>query len=58
MKFTMEIDMDNDAFKNIPEMVLSDMLEKVGQRIERGAVVGKIQDFNGNTVGKFDIDCD
>ena len=56
MKFKLEINMDNAAFNNIPEMVLTDMLEKVGQRIERGAVIGAIRDFNGNPVGWFEID--
>lgn len=56
MEFTLSINMDNAAFKNIPEMVLADMLEKVGQRIERGATFGSIKDFNGNKVGTFDID--
>ena len=56
MKLKLEINMDNAAFDNIPEIVLADMLEKVGQRIERGGTFGAIIDANGNKVGTFDIE--
>ena len=59
MKFKCEINMDNAAFENIPEVVLSDMLKELAERIERGgsgSLEGKIRDINGNTVGSFDIE--
>jgi len=56
MKFKCEINMDSAAFDNCPEMVLADMLEKLGQRVERGAPFGDIFDFNSNKIGTFDIE--
>ena len=61
MKFTMTIDMDNDAFGQYPESELGEILEKTARKIIRqGAHVGDwdLFDTNGNRVGCFEIECD
>ena len=55
MDFTLNINMDNADFENMPHMILAEILEKIANKIERGANIGKIMDVNGNTVGKFEI---
>ena len=55
MKFTLEINMDNDIFQGGPERELKRLLEKAGQQIEEGQIFGKLLDINGNSVGSFGI---
>jgi hypothetical protein len=54
MKFKMEIDCDNSAFDD-PEEV-SRILRKLADRIcGKREDAGRVLDFNGNSVGTFEL---
>ena len=55
MKFTCEINMDNDTYQDAPEWTLQDDLTDIGQKVCNGATEGIIYDVNGNTVGSWEI---
>jgi hypothetical protein len=54
MKILIEVNLDNDAFKENP----SELSEVLNRRDWTGLVLGstgKLRDSNGNTVGQFDV---
>lgn len=57
MRFKLEIECDNGAFRYRPASEIARLLRDVATRVSRdgeGALdVGKVRDTNGNTVGKF-----
>ena len=56
MDFTLNINMDNAAFDECPEIELARILQKITQEIITGLTYNnKIKDINGNTVGNFEI---
>jgi len=55
MKFIVEINCDNAAFVNSPEVEVSYILENIAKRVENGEVDSAVRDTNGNTVGKFEF---
>ena len=58
MKATITINMDNDAFGDYPEAELADILRKLAARVVLGVNTGEektLFDYNGNTVGKFEV---
>lgn len=62
MKFSLTIDMDNDAFQGLdadPAAELARILRTLASRIERAEEVPgtwAIRDYNGNTVGTAETD--
>lgn len=58
MKFTLEFDMDNDAFNpedgNVNYAEVSRILEKVAVDVE-WRDIDDIRDINGNTIGHWQI---
>ena len=56
MKFTLEIQCDNDSFgqdeisRNVE---VSYILDNISRQVEDGKVFGTVKDTNGNTVGKY-----
>lgn len=58
MSFKLQIDLDNDAFEGDPRPELSRLLTQVALRVQNNATAyegtGKIQDTNGNYVGRWD----
>jgi hypothetical protein len=59
MKFTLEINMSNNAFED-PSELARIIKEQVIDRIDIsnkscGGIDGKVRDINGNTVGQWDI---
>lgn len=58
MKFTLEIELGNDAMQNGRDVALA--LKRLGaklvdHRFDDGTDHGKIMDLNGNSVGTWDI---
>lgn len=59
MKFTLEIECDNDAFAGDPSAEVARILRDVAARIEytplngRAVPIGTARDINGNRVGFF-----
>jgi len=54
MEFTLNFKMDNAAFDMPTET--TKILDKVARRLFNGETYGTIQDTNGNTVGKWEIE--
>ena len=60
MKAIIEINMDNDAFKDAPSYELGRILGRLEDDVLRN-IIGEVghhltcMDFNGNTVGKLEI---
>ena len=55
-KFTLEIDLGNDAMMSADHLIdaLTQLADRLGC-IEYGKTTGKIQDRNGNSVGKWEL---
>ena len=59
MKFTVDINLDNDAYHNqYIQHELIDNLKEIIAKLEDAIDWGTIKDSNGNTVGKWVIDSD
>ena len=59
MKFTVNINLDNDAYNNQHiQYELIDNLKGIIAKLENANEWGTIKDSNGNTVGKWDIEID
>ncbi len=56
MRFTLEIECDNDAFEPSPKMEIARILCATVKRIKSGADSGPLFDENGNKVGKWGIE--
>ena len=54
MRFTLEIDMENEAFSDHGE--LPRLLEVTAHKVREGANFGNCFDANGNNVGRFIIE--
>lgn len=60
MKFTLEIDLANAAFRDLESdefdpYSLSGIVQNLVEPIESGRTSGTINDYNGNPVGKWEI---
>ena len=55
MKFTLKIDMDNNAFSVMPEYQIKRCLEIAATQITEGKTNSILFDANGNTVGYWEI---
>ena len=58
MRFTLEIDVGNDAFydadgKPNPDPELARILRNAAAKVEQGFVQSPLVDINGNTVGSY-----
>jgi hypothetical protein len=51
--FSLKIDLGNDLMLNADDVAAA--LEQVARRVHSGALLGKIKDENGNTVGAFEF---
>ncbi len=59
LKFKLEFDCNNAAFeKDAPDIEIARILRDVRKQVETGALSGVVRDFNGNTVGFFDLKAD
>jgi hypothetical protein len=59
MKFTVDINLDNDAYNNqYIQYELIDNLKGIIAKLENANEWGTIKDSNGNNVGKWDIEID
>jgi hypothetical protein len=56
MKFFLNFDMDNDSFKHYPEGEIARILNDIAADILNGTVEGRILDYNGNFIGKYEIE--
>jgi len=56
MKFKLEFTMDNAAFTQYPEGEAARILNEVSIMVIKGDVYGVIKDYNGSTIGKWDIE--
>lgn len=56
MYFKLGFSMDNDDFSEFPEIETSMLLKAIAQQIEDGMTFDRIQDTNGNTIGKWEIE--
>lgn len=57
-KFTLQINMDNDAFAEYPITELVECVKEVAESISFNNSLdqhGSIKDINGNTIGKWEI---
>jgi hypothetical protein len=52
--FSLEFDMENDAFSGDWRSEAARALRDVAKRIESGKDVSKVMDSNGNSIGKVD----
>lgn len=50
--------MDNAAFTDYPEGEVKRILSEVTYEVENGQTYGVIMDYNGNKVGKWEIETD
>jgi hypothetical protein len=56
MKFTCEVDCDNAAFYEVkPTYELARILTRVNERIVAGDFTGPCVDYNGETVGRWEL---
>jgi cytochrome c-type biogenesis protein CcmH/NrfF len=53
-KFVLTINIGNDAMQSNLDIALA--LREVADRVEEGQNTGKIQDYNGNKVGRYDLE--
>lgn len=53
MRFTLEIECDNDAFQGELKEMLAHLIRNVALKVECGADEGRVIDPNGNKVGNF-----
>lgn len=58
MRFTVEIDSDDEALTTYPTHELSRILREIADRIEDGRTDGPVRDINGATVGTFALTTD
>ena len=58
MEFKMQFKMDNAAFTDYPEGEVKRILSEVTYEVENGQTYGVIMDYNGNKVGKWEIETD
>ena len=56
MKFTLEIESENAAFSESPEIETARLLRQTADRLETGDEYGKLMDYNGNGVGFWDME--
>jgi hypothetical protein len=56
MKFTVEIQCDNEAFQDDKQTEVARILSYLIGRLESGAASGHLRDTNGNTVGTFSFE--
>jgi hypothetical protein len=56
MRFTCEIDMDNDAFAECPACALAELLRETAAAVDAAATEGILRDANGNTAGRWRIE--
>jgi len=57
-QFTLQINMNNDAFADYPITELVECVKEVAENIELSNSLnqhGNIKDINGNTIGKWEI---
>ncbi len=54
MKFTVDIDSENDAVQEVHHVV--DILHDIVQELMAGEKSGILRDYNGNTVGSFQLE--
>lgn len=52
MKFKLEIQCDNAAFEDAPELETARLLREAAHRIQRGEKRVRLRDVNGNHVGE------
>lgn len=57
MKFSLEINMDNDAFQDSHNGTneLVRVLEQISHQVFIGSTGAKIRDSNGNSIGQWEI---
>lgn len=59
MRFTLEVEMDNDAFVVAPGHQLALILDHAkAQILDQGMTEAPLMDINGNTVGRWSITSD
>lgn len=56
MKFSLEFEMDNEAFADFPQGEAKWILGQVIEKLGSGFRAGLVHDSNGNKVGKWLID--
>lgn len=66
-RFTLTIDLENDAFQESPGIEVARILRRVADKVEDGGTTGQrksqaqenIRDINGNKCGQFELrfDC-
>lgn len=55
-RFTLEIRTDNAAFENNDAAEVATMLRNVADALDSGTRGAPLHDFNGNRVGRFDLE--
>jgi len=55
MQFTVTIECDNDAFSDDPADEIVRLLEDIVESLQAGKTEGRLIDYYGNTVGKFEL---
>ena len=55
MKFELSFNMDNAAFDEYPEKEVDRILMVISRCVTIGYTYGNIRDFNGNTIGTWNI---
>jgi len=53
--FTLKMETDNDAFSSSRAVEIARLLRRAATMLEQGRVSGNLMDYNGNTVGKWEI---
>jgi hypothetical protein len=55
MKFSLTIDLQNDAFVPDVRNHLAQLLQLTAERVSEGLIAAPIRDLNGNRVGSFEV---
>jgi hypothetical protein len=55
MEFTLRFNMDSDAFSAVPGLEAERILDEVARRLRDGEESAVCRDYNGNTVGGWEI---
>lgn len=56
MEFKLQFNMDNAAFEVNPESEIETVLHNIEMEIRIGNTMGNITDYNGNPIGKWEIE--
>ena len=55
MELKLNFNMDNAEFEENPEFEAREILKQIGRQLIHGLTFAKIKDYNGNTIGQWEV---